>query len=164
MPRRRPTRTTLRGWTRGLLPLAACFGLMFLFVWLQGQLVRNSTRANDLKLEIKEVKASIGKLEERNNRLNSMKRMDQNLNDMESMEENAPDLLLREAEPGQVIRIDGAQWLETRRPARSEFAERRSALPTRSVVLRLGTPEVVRVDPRLDREVARMDLEQGPPG
>ena len=164
MARRRPTRTTLRGWTRGLTPLAACFGLMFLFVWFEGQLVRNNTRANDLKIEIEVVKASIAKLEEQENRLNSMEQMEQNLNDMENMERNAPDLLLREAEPGQIVTIKGAHRRAMRTPAHLEFDERRRALPTRSVLLRLGPPDVVSVDTRLDHEVARLDSVQGPPG
>ena len=110
MPRRRPTRTTLRGWTRGLPPMAACFGLMFLFVWLEGQLVRNNTRANDLKIEIREVEASIAKLEEQNYRLKGMERMEQ----------EGPEYLI-EAVPGQIISIQGEER-EPPLPSRSQTA------------------------------------------
>ena len=144
--------------------MAACFGLMFLFVWLEGQLIRNNTRANALTVEIDDVKASIAKLEEQEDRLNSMERMEQNLNHMEEMEHYGPDLLLREAEPGQIVRIRGGDRRESRARTRSEIAGRRSALPTRSVVIPLGPPEGLNGDTTRDREVARLGLEQGAPG
>ena len=153
MARRRPTRTTLRGWTRGLPPLAACFGLMFLFVWLEGQLVRNNTRANDLILQILKVKASIAKLEEQNHHLKRMERMEQ----------EAPSLALTEVSPGQIVTIRGGPRRETAVPTNSEFAERGLALPTRSVVIHLGPSDGVNADTTLQHEVARLDSVQGPP-
>ena len=154
MSRRRPTRTTLRGWTRGLPPLAACFGVMFLFAWLEGQRLDNEYRAQDLTEEILEVKAKIEKLREQGYHLNRLKRM----------EKEAPDLFLREADPGQIVIIRGELRVETPASTNSHYAERRPGPSRRSVVLRLGAADGGSVVMRLQLEVARMDLDQGPPG
>ena len=154
MPTRRPTRITLRGWTRGLPPLAACFGLMFLFAWLEGQRLDNEYRAQAVTEEILHVKSTIGKLREQRHHLNRM----------ENMEENAPGLSLVEADPGQIVIVKG----EARRAAPgatdSRFAERRLAPPARSVVFRLGAPQGGEAVMVQQHEIARMESKKVPPG
>lgn len=154
MAKRRPTRMTLRGWTRGLPPLAACFGLMFLFAWLESQRLDNEYRAQEVTEEILHVKSTIGKLREQQHHLNRM----------ENMEQNAPELSLMEADPGQIVIVRG----EARRAAPgvtdSRFAERRLAPPARSVVFRLGAPKGGKAVTVEEHEIARMESEQMPPG
>ncbi len=153
MPRRRPARTTLRGWMRGLPPLGVCFGLMFLFAWLETQRLGNEYRTQELIEEIKEVKAANEKLREKRYRLNRMERMEQ----------EAPSLFLTEADPGQIVIIRGGGQRETPTPVNSQFAQRRLAPPTRSVVFRLEPPDDGNVATTLQHEVARMESDQGPP-
>ncbi len=154
MPRRRPTRTTLRGWTRGLPPMAACFGVMFLFAWLEAQRLDNEYRAQAVTEEILRVKSTIKKLREQRLHLNRMKRMEQ----------EAPDLFLTEADPGQIVIIRGEVRRDTASATKSRIAERTLAPPTRSVVFRLGTPKGGNAVTVLQHEVARMEPDQVPPG
>lgn len=152
MPRRRPTRTTLRGWTRGLPLLAACFGLMFLFAWLEGQRLDNEYRAHALTEEILEVNSTIQKLRGRRHHLNRMDRMEQ----------EAPDLFLIEANPGQIVIIRGGLRRETLAPTDSRLSERGVLPPTRSVVFRLSAQEAGTAVTPLHDGVARMESDQVP--
>lgn len=144
MPRRRPTRVTLRGWWRSLPFLASGFGLMFLFAWLETERLNNEYRAQDLAEEIIEVNASIAKLQEQRYHLKRMERMEQ----------EAPSLFLREANPGQIVIIQGEEF-DAPLPSRSQTAAREEKVATRSVVFRLVAADHGGVDMTLQHEVAK---------
>lgn len=152
MPRRRRTRTTLRGWMRGLPPLGMCFGVMFLFTWLEVERLNNEYRAQELAGEIIGVKAGIAKLQEQSAHLERMERMAQ----------EAPSLSLTEPDPHQIVIIRGGPRRETPTPANSQFAGR-TLLPARSVVFHLGPPDDGNVATTVQHEIARMESDQGPP-
>lgn len=144
MPKRRPTRATLRGWWHSLPFLASAFGLMFLFSWLETERLANEYRAQDLLVAIKEVKKSSAKLREQRHQLKSM----------EQLEQKAPSLALIVAEPGQVIIIRG-EAREAAWPSRSRTAASDEAAPTRSVVFHLLPSIHGEADTTLQHEVAK---------
>lgn len=144
MSRRRPTRVTLRGWWHSLPFLASGFGLMFLFAWLETERLNNEYRAQELAEEIIKVNASIAKLQEQRYHLKRMERMEQ----------EAPSLFLREANPGQIILIQGEER-DAPLPSRSQTALREEAVSTRSVVFHLLSSDHGGIDMTLQHEIAK---------